>query len=197
MFTTFLTKWFKSRGAVCGMSSIEYWLELIGHITMGVLIFILTETFAVSGFWIWTGRFFLAYAVLQAYVWIIWDPIQEYRKPFLMANAFAVLKQYEAVSAAVKHFYEDVRRGGGNPTRSAGALLEAVIVYHALCRATRLGRGFYAVYDELDNQSEHYGVHPATLTLTEREEVPVPVAFEIRTILGDGDPFVFERSVVV
>jgi hypothetical protein len=194
MFIKFYLQYIASRRdcALFRRGVLGYYLELFFHVGMGVLIFYLTQVLQV---WVWVGWVFLGYAVLQAYAWLIDDPVRKYRQPLKLLNGRAGLKQYEVVCAAIGRFCADVKSGGGKPTRAAGALVDAIIVYYALCHATGLG-AFSLIYDQLKKEATRIGIAPVVLVAEECKGIPVPGSFSINTLLKNGETFIFERKIV-
>lgn len=136
----------------------------------------------------------LAFVLLLFFWGYVLQPILDWRQPIINKNLDAVKRQYKHVLALLKEFYYFKDRGG-KPARSAGALMDALIVYHALCRATG-SPGFSRFQADAMEIAEEMGVGPLILELRGRDDFPVPMSFRMTTTLPGGDKFKFEKYVV-
>jgi len=177
-----------------GHGPVGYYLYLFGHIALSVVFFEVRQAF---GVWSWLGWVFLAYAIIQAYAWIIDDPVREYRQPIDDFERKIIGKQGKALRNAAAEFCSDVARGGGRPTRAAERLLDAVGIYYALLRTRYSLTTFQVMVDEyLNTASQNAGVVKPIFVVYGKEGFIVPSRFGIQTNLKNGERFNFERPLI-
>jgi hypothetical protein len=51
------------------------------------------------------------------------------------------------------------------------------------------------VHDQLKKEAAGTGIAPVVLVMEESEGIPVPVSFSIKTLLKNGETFIFERKI--
>ncbi|MEX1061949.1 MAG: hypothetical protein WEC39_02485 [Patescibacteria group bacterium] len=174
----------------------SFWFGLLQVFGIGTVVFLVLEYFARGTGWVWFGRVWFVYlSVYAPYFFLIKEPLRMWKEPIEAKRLDALKRQRAAVVRAIKGFYhETIVSKGKNPTHAASRLMDAVIVFHHLCRAAN-SADFSGVQEDMDKLAVEMVVHPLELDVLGRTNSPVPNKFKISTFLPGGKKFKFEEPV--